>query len=92
MNKFEILLAWLECNVDCETDIEFTDGVTSADMIPAIQAVIDVLNIEKAKNSEEWREYFHAPLVSSWEMNRTEAALFNETIATIKRNLKDAAK
>ncbi|MFV0100324.1 hypothetical protein, partial [Klebsiella pneumoniae] len=39
-DSLEILLRWLEDNVEMETDILFSDNVDSAAMIPAVQAAI----------------------------------------------------
>lgn len=40
--SLEILLAWLEDNVQMETDIIFADDIDSAAMIPAVQAAIEL--------------------------------------------------
>ena len=50
-DSLEILLAWLEDNVEMETDIIFADDIDSAAMIPAVQSAIaglkfDVFNDE----------------------------------------------
>lgn len=37
-DSLEILLAWLEDNVEMETDIIFADDIDSAAMIPAVQS------------------------------------------------------
>lgn len=74
-NKLEILLAWLEDNVEMGTDILFTDGVDSAAMIPAVQAAVNLLNMPKATSCPApWKEYFMCEAIPSWELNRTEAA------------------
>ncbi|MCS5939704.1 hypothetical protein [Klebsiella variicola] len=39
-DSLEILLRWLEDNVEMESDILFSDNVDSAAMIPAVQAAI----------------------------------------------------
>lgn len=39
-DSLEILLRWLEDNVEMETDILFSDNVDSTAMIPAVQATI----------------------------------------------------
>ena len=39
-DSLEILLRWLEDNVEMETDILFSDNVDSTAMIPAVQAAI----------------------------------------------------
>lgn len=39
--SLEILLAWLEDNVQMGTDIIFADDIDSAAMIPAVHAAID---------------------------------------------------
>ena len=39
LELLEILRLWLEDNIDMDSELEFTDGVTSADMLPVIKAV-----------------------------------------------------
>lgn len=46
--KLEILLGWLEDNVDMGTTIEFAEGVDSSAMIPAVKTAVDLLNMQKA--------------------------------------------
>ncbi|UQS57369.1 hypothetical protein M5D84_25055 (plasmid) [Klebsiella pneumoniae] len=45
-DSLEILLAWLEDNVEMETDIIFADDIDSAAMIPAVQAAIAGLKFD----------------------------------------------
>lgn len=88
-SKLEILLAWLEDNVEMETDILFTDGVDSAAMIPAVQAAVNLLNMPKATSRPApWKEYFMCEAIPSWELNRTEAAVWNEARSYVINTLK----
>lgn len=77
-HKLEILLAWLEDNVECGTDIEFIDGVDSAAMIPEIRAAVELLKMPKAgRNKECWGDYFYTSAMPSLEMNRAESQVWN---------------
>ena len=53
-------------------------GVTSADMLPVIQAVESLFDMPKAKRCDPpWQEYHHVPEVIA-EMNRAESQIWNE--------------
>ncbi len=74
-HKLEILLAWLEDNVICETDIEFAEGVDSEAMIPAVRGAVALLKMPKAKRIDG---YFYTEANSAIEMNRAESQIWNE--------------
>lgn len=92
MHKLEILLAWLEDNVDMGTDIEFTDGVDSEAMLPAVRGAVEVLqNMPKAKRCDPpWAAYYEAPGVID-EMNRAESQVWNEARDYVLKRLKGQA-
>lgn len=54
-DSLEILLAWLEDNVETETDIIFTDDIDSAAMIPAVKAAI--YECKSSQISEDVRKW-----------------------------------
>ena len=77
-HKLEILLAWLEDNVECGTSIEFTDGMDSSAMLPAIRGAVELMNIPKAKrDAPPWGEYWHTEAAPSLEMRKDEAKVWN---------------
>lgn len=77
-HKLEILLAWLEDNVEMGTTIEFAYGVDSSTMIPAVKAAVGLLNMPKAKRCEPpFGEYYHTEATPDAEMNRSEANIWN---------------
>ncbi|MFU0968283.1 hypothetical protein [Kluyvera ascorbata] len=61
-HKLEILLTWLEDNENMGTDLFFADGVDSADMLPAVRAAVELLNMPKAeKYAPPWIRYEKNP-------------------------------
>lgn len=77
-HKLEILLAWLEDNIECGTSIEFTDGVDSSAMLPVVRGAVELLNMPKAKrDAPPWGEYWHSEAAPSMEMRRDEAEVWN---------------
>lgn len=88
-HKLEILLAWLEDNIEMGTDIQFTDGVDSAAMLPVIRGAVELLTMPKARRCPPpWAEYCLCEAVPAWEMNPTEAAVWNEAKKYVSRKLK----
>ncbi|HGE7088423.1 TPA: hypothetical protein ACGB3K_005163 [Klebsiella aerogenes] len=90
-HKLEILLAWLEDNVEMETDILFTDGVDSAAMIPVVRGAVELLGMPKAKRCDPpWQGYHHVSDVIE-EMNRDEAQIWNQSRNYVLGKLKGVA-
>lgn len=90
MHKLEILLAWLEDNVEMEADILFTDGVDSAAMLPAVRGAVELLSMPKAKRyGPPWQSYHHVPGIIG-EMNRAESQIWNEAFSYVQGKLKGA--
>lgn len=88
MHKLDVLLAWLEDNIDCGTDIEFAEGIDSAAMIPAVQAAVSLLQMPKAVRCDKpWSEYFRTDAATSLEMNRAEAQIWNEAQNFVRKTL-----
>ena len=88
LELLEILRLWLEDNIDMDSELEFTDGVTSADMLPVIQAVESLFDMPKAKRCDPpWQEYHHVPEVIA-EMNRAESQIWNEARDYVLNRLK----
>lgn len=78
LELLQILRLWLEDNVDMESELVFTDGVTSEDMLPAIEEVLSLLDMPKAKRcAPPWGEYYYTEAVTSMEMNRAESQVWN---------------
>ncbi|MBG6246679.1 hypothetical protein CS369_21750 (plasmid) [Candidatus Symbiopectobacterium sp. 'North America'] len=46
MDELEILLAWLEDNEECGTEIQFSDDVGSAELLPAVRGAVELLRSE----------------------------------------------
>lgn len=77
-HKLEILLAWLEDNIECQNGIEFEEGVDSSCMLPAVRGAVELLNMPKAKrDAAPWGEYFHTEAAPAMEMRRDEAEVWN---------------
>lgn len=92
-NKLEVLLAWLEDNIEMETDIQFADGVDSAAMLPAIRSVVELLSMPKAKrDAPPWAEYWHTEAAPALEMRRDEAEVWNTARQYVQNKLKEADK
>lgn len=88
LELLEILRLWLEDNIDMDSELEFTDGVTSADMLPVIKAVESLFDMPKAKRCDlPWQEYHHVPEVIA-EMNRAESQIWNEARDYVLNRLK----
>lgn len=91
-HKLEILLAWLEDNIEGGTSIEFTDGVDSAAMLPAVRGAVKLLNMPKAKRDAAlWGEYWHTEAAPSLEMRKDEAEVWNEAHRYVMNKLKGGA-
>lgn len=89
LELLEILRLWLEDNIDMESELEFTDGVTSADMLPMIKEVESLLDMPKAKRgARPWQEYYYTEAVPSMEMNRAESQVWNEARDYVLNRLK----
>lgn len=88
LEKLEILRLWLQDNVDMESELEFTDGVTSEDMLPVIQAVESLFEMPKAvRQVPPHSEYFSAAGVVD-EMNRAESQIWNRARDYVQDKLK----
>ncbi|ECC9190015.1 hypothetical protein DRW71_09525 [Salmonella enterica subsp. diarizonae] len=92
-HKLEILLAWLEDSIECGTAIEFTDGVDSTAILPAVRGAVELLNMPKAKrNAAPWGKYWHTEAAPSLEMRKDEAEVWNEAHRYVMNKLKGDAK
>lgn len=88
-HKLEILLAWLEDNVECGTAIEFTDGVDSAAMLPVVRGAVELLAMPKAvRDAPPWGECYHCEIIPATEMRRDEAEVWNEAHRYVMKKLK----
>lgn len=77
-HELEILLAWLEDNIEMGTDIQFSDGVDSSAMLPVIRGAVELLNMPKAKRSAPpWAEYWFTDARPDIEMRKSEAEIWN---------------
>lgn len=91
-HKLEILLAWLEDNIECGTSIEFTDGVDSSAMLPAVRGAVELLNMPKAKrDAPPWGEYWHTKAAPALEMRKDEAEVWNTAQQFVSNKLKGGA-
>ncbi|RVR94521.1 DUF957 domain-containing protein [Citrobacter freundii] len=93
-HKLEILLAWLEDNVECGTAIEFTDGVDSAAMLPVVRGAVELLAMPKAKRGvPPFSGYYYTEAIPTLEMNRCESDTWNTARDfVIKRLTQEAAQ
>lgn len=88
-HKLEILLAWLEDNIEYGTSIEFTDGVDSSAILPAVRGAVQLLNMPKAKrDAPPWGEYWHTEAAPSLEMRKDEAEVWNESRQYVIKKLR----
>ncbi|EPJ9743115.1 hypothetical protein LQE22_004292 [Klebsiella oxytoca] len=88
-HKLEILLAWLEDNIEMGTDIQFADGVDSGALLPVVRGAVELLAMPKARRCPPpFSEYCICEAIPSWKMNRTEAAIWNEAQKYVTRKLK----
>lgn len=77
-HKLEILLTWLEDNENMGTDLFFAEGVDSADMLPAVRAAVELLNMPKAeKYAPPWDAYYSCEALPSDEISKEEARIWN---------------
>lgn len=89
LELLEILRLWLEDNIDMDSELEFTDGVTSAEMLPVIQAVESLFDMPKAKPGYgNWDRYYYTEALPSTEMNRAESQIWNEARDYVLNRLK----
>ncbi|EMM8865051.1 hypothetical protein ACS6VN_000742 [Klebsiella oxytoca] len=90
-HKLEILLSWLEDNIEMRTDIQFADGVDSSAMLPVIRDVVELLSMPKAKrDAPPWGEYWHTDAAPALEMRRDEAEVWNTAQEYVLNKLKGA--
>ena len=77
-HKLEILLAWLEDNVAMGTEIIFDEGVDSGDVLPAVRAAVELLNMPKAvSHPPPWDAYYTCEAIDSEELSKDEARVWN---------------
>jgi len=77
-HKLEILLAWLEDNVEMGTELFFDEGIDSAAVLPAVRAAVELLNMPKAvRYAPPWDAYYTCEAIPSDEMSKEEAQLWN---------------
>lgn len=78
IHKLEVLLAWLEDNVDMGTEIFFDEGIDSAAMLPAMRAAVELLNMPKAvSHPPPWNAYYSCEAIQADELSEEEARVWN---------------
>jgi len=77
-HKLEILLAWLEDNVEMGTEILFDEGIDSAAVLPAVRAAVELLNMPKAvRYPPPWTAYYSCEAIGSDKLSKEEARVWN---------------